>query len=112
MIEDCDSRWAHLLKDISKQLLPSTQCGAEPFFFQLQLFQNPRGIPLDSWVTAFRQINGYLSHSAQKSALDAQKVTLKAVMTLLVTQTAMITTCVTCKRYIDIEVAAVNKISQ
>ncbi len=79
--EDCDSRWAHLLKDISKQLLPSTQCGAEPFFFQLQLLQNPRGILLDSWVTAFRQIYGYLSHSAQKSALDSQKVTLKAVMT-------------------------------
>ena len=78
--------WAHLLKDISKQLLPSTQCGAEPFFFQLQLLQNPRSILLDSWVTAFRQIYGYLSHRAQKSALDAQKMALKAVMALFVTQ--------------------------
>jgi len=84
--EHCGSRWAHLVQNISKQLLPSTQCGAEPFFFQLQLLQNPRGILLDSWVTAFRQIYGYLSHRAQKSALDAQKVTLQAVIVLLVTQ--------------------------
>ena len=111
MTADCDSRWAHLLKDISKQLLPSTQCGAEPFFFQLQLLQNPRGILLDSWVTAFRQIYGYLSHSAQKRALDAQKVTLETEMTASVTQTAMMTPHVTCERYVDIEAASVNKAS-